>query len=66
MSGDVLQVSVHWSRILVSRLSERVKLVGSTVSCETAWMGGDTSRESRQNPHVQSYIIATDQVRLEA
>ena len=53
---------VHWSRILSERLRGEVKLVGSTISCEGAFKGGVLTGEKRQNPHVQSYIVATDQV----
>lgn len=56
------QVGLHWSKLLTLRLSSTVKLVGSTISCEPAWEGGNTANEKRQNAHVQSYIMATDQV----
>ena len=56
------QAGLHWSRVLTLRLGPQVKLVGSTISCEPAWEGADTSRTKRQNPHVQSYVMATDQV----
>ena len=38
--------------------------VGSTISCEGAPLGGDPSAVWRQNPHVQSYVLATDQTGL--
>jgi hypothetical protein len=56
------QAGLHWSRVLTARLGRRVKLVGSTISCEPAWEGGDVANARRQNPHVQSYVMATDQV----
>lgn len=56
------QVGLHWSKLLTLRLSSTVKLVGSTISCEPAWEGGNTANEKRQNAHVQSYVMATDQV----
>ncbi|CAL8467738.1 g7276 [Coccomyxa elongata] len=59
-------VGLHWSKLLTLRLSSAVKLVGSTISCEPAWEGGNTANEKRQNAHVQSYIMATDQVGLKA
>lgn len=59
-----MQAGLHWSKLLTLRLSETVKLVGSTISCEPAWEGGNTANEKRQNAHVQSYVMATDQVRL--
>lgn len=58
----LIQVSIHWSRIFVSRLTDGVKLVGSTISCETAYHKGDSSQKAKHYPHVQSYIAATDQV----
>ena len=39
-----------------------MKLVGSTISCEAAHEFGGFSGQGRHNPHVQSYIVATDQV----
>ena len=57
-----VQAGLHWSKLLTSRLGPRVKLVGSTISCEPAWEGGNTANPRRQNPHVQSYVMATDQV----
>jgi hypothetical protein len=53
-----------WSRIFTERITDSVKLVGSTISCEGAPLGGDPSAEWRQNPHVQSYVLATDQTGL--
>ena len=57
----LLQAFVHWSSILASRLTSKVKLVGSTISCEGTFQNGDLTAARRQNPHVQSYIMATDQ-----
>ncbi|EIE24703.1 hypothetical protein COCSUDRAFT_14419 [Coccomyxa subellipsoidea C-169] len=59
-------LGLHWSKLLTLRLSSTVKLVGSTISCEPAWEGGNTANEKRQNAHVQSYVMATDQVGLKA
>ena len=53
---------LHWTEVFTSRLSDSVKLVGSTISCEGAWKGGVLTGEFRQNPHVQSYVVAMDQV----
>ena len=36
--------------------------MGSTISCESAHMGGALGNEPRHNAHVQSYVMATDQV----
>lgn len=58
-----LQKFVHWSSILTSRLAGKVKLVGSTISCEGTFLHGNVTAVRRQNPHVQSYVMATDQVR---
>ena len=48
--------------MFTDKLSKDVKLVGSTISCEGSHAGGDPNKELRQNPHVQSYAVATDQV----
>lgn len=53
-----------WSRIFTDKLNGVVKLVGSTISCEGAPLKGDPAYGWRQNPHVQSYVLATDQVGL--
>ncbi|KAA6422349.1 MAG: hypothetical protein FRX49_07819, partial [Trebouxia sp. A1-2] len=52
---------VHWTSILTSRLIGKVKLVGSSISCEGTFLSGDLTAARRQNPHVQSYVMATDQ-----
>ena len=57
---------MHWSTILTSKLTSHVKLVGATISCEPSWQGGNTANSMRHNPHVQSYFLATDQVRTSA
>ncbi|KAL3154058.1 hypothetical protein ABBQ32_013603 [Trebouxia sp. C0010 RCD-2024] len=54
-----------WSRIFTDKLTDEVKLVGSTISCEGAPLQGDSANGWRQNPHVQSYVLATDQVGLQ-
>ncbi|DBB06321.1 TPA: hypothetical protein ACH3X1_011892 [Trebouxia sp. C0004] len=54
-----------WSRIFTDKLNDEVKLVGSTISCEGAPLGGDAESHWRQNPHVQSYVLATDQIGLQ-
>ena len=48
--------------MFTARLSKEVKLVGSTISCESAHMKGALGNEPRHNAHVQSYVMATDQV----
>lgn len=44
-----------WVDALTRRLSDRIKLVGPTISCEHAPADGAT-----EMPHVQSYVLATD------
>jgi hypothetical protein len=64
MLGDNMsrvQRAVHWSRILTDRLTDDVKLVGATISCEGTQE--TETHPARQNPHVQSYLVATDQAR---
>lgn len=57
-----IQAAAHWSLVYTAKITDEVKLVGSTISCEGTWLGGDVNAEKRQNPHVQSFIMATDQV----
>lgn len=59
-----LQGLVHWSDVLFSKLSDTVKLVGPTINCEGAPEKGDVNAHWRKNPHVQSYLVATDRVGL--
>jgi len=54
----------HWSRAFIDRIDGQKKLVGATISCEGSWKGGVLTGEHRQNPHVQSYVVAMDQVGL--
>ncbi|GFR43780.1 hypothetical protein Agub_g4894 [Astrephomene gubernaculifera] len=56
---------VHWTEPFTSRLVGDVKLVGSTISCEGSPLNGDFRGKWRHNPHVQSYVVATDQVGLQ-
>ncbi|KAK9810073.1 hypothetical protein WJX72_004380 [[Myrmecia] bisecta] len=55
----------HWTRIFTDRITDEVKLVGPTISCEGAPKPHDPQNTWRQNPHVQSYVAATDQKGLE-
>ncbi len=57
-----VQEGLHWSELFTARLSKEVKLVGSTISCETAQTGPKGSYITRHHAHVQSYVMATDQV----
>ena len=59
----IVQGKVAWHRLFTQRLSSDVLLVGPTISCE-----GTPNRlnmsELRQNPHVQSYVIALNRVAM--
>ena len=57
-----LQVTKHWTSVYTDRLGPEVKLVGSTINCQPVWFRNDPTNELRQNPHVQSYVMATDKV----
>lgn len=48
--------------MMTSKLIGDVKLVGPTISCGGTFKPG--TMELRQNPHVQSYAIATDAIGL--
>lgn len=56
---------LHWAEPFLSRLSSTVKLVGPTISCEGTPLDGDMKGVWRRNPHVQSYVVATDRVGLQ-
>jgi hypothetical protein len=43
------QLGIWWFQIFTSRLTDQIKLVGPTINCD-------------EKPHVQSYLLATDQV----
>jgi hypothetical protein len=58
-----VQNQLRWQQLLVGKLNEKVKLVGATISCEGSPFEGKVDGEWRTNPHVQSYVLATDQVR---
>jgi len=60
------QADVHWTTALTSRLSDSVKLVGSTISCGSTFRGETHRSPSLTCPHVQSYALATDQAGLQA
>ena len=42
------------------RLVGSVRAVGPAISCEGTPFRGDEEGEWRRNPHVQSYLLATD------
>lgn len=55
---------MRWHELITSRITDTVKLVGPTISCEGSPKDGNVNGEWRTNPHVQSYVLATDQVLL--
>ena len=56
-----MQGRMRWQDLLLSRLTEKVKLVGPTISCEGSPQGGSVNGHWRTNPHVQS-VFAMDKV----
>lgn len=56
--------NTRWQDLLINKLTDKVKLVGPTISCEGSPYQGNGAGEWRTNPHVQSYVLATDQVGL--
>ncbi|MEW5312893.1 MAG: hypothetical protein WDW38_004491 [Sanguina aurantia] len=56
---------VHWTQPFLRRLVGNVKVVGPTISCEGSPINGDMQGKWRRNPHVQSYVVATDRVGLQ-
>lgn len=57
-----VQGRVHWADVLLSKLNDQVKLVGPTINCEGSPLHGDAANTWRRNPHVQSYVVATDRI----
>ena len=53
---------VRWEDLFIAKLNKDVKLVGATINCGGAKKEG--SNEWRGNPHVQSYLMATDNIGL--
>ena len=60
-----LQKGVAWHNLLTQRLSKDVKLVGPVINCEGSYYQGNESGILRQNPHVQSYVMAMDRKTIE-
>lgn len=56
---------MHWADVLISKLDDHVKLVGPTINCEGSPKHGDVRGEWIRNPHVQSYVVATDQIGMQ-
>ncbi|KAL4542464.1 hypothetical protein Ndes2526B_g03942 [Nannochloris sp. 'desiccata'] len=44
--------TMHWTDPFVSKINENVKLVGCTINCQI-------------QPHVQSYVVATDKIGID-
>lgn len=57
---EYAQKVLHWSEIFTERLTARVKMVGSAISCEGSPKEGDVAGEWRENPYVLPYAWATD------
>ncbi|KAI7836092.1 hypothetical protein COHA_010020 [Chlorella ohadii] len=55
----------RWQDLFFDKLTDHVKLVGPTISCEGSPWQGNAAGEWRINPHVQSYVLATDKVGLD-
>lgn len=64
--ASATQNHTRWQDLLIGKLTDRVKLVGPTISCEGSPYKGNAKGEWRANPHVQSYVLATDQARWSA
>lgn len=58
----MFQGRIHWTAPFLRRIQGDVKLVGPTISCEGSPLDGDLQGKWRRNPHVQSYVVATDRV----
>lgn len=54
---------VRWEDLFISKLNSEVKLVGPTINCQGTRLEG--TNEWRENPHVQSYVMATDAVGMD-
>ena len=55
---------MHWTRVFTDAITDTVKLVGPSISCENFCFtppGGE--KTCRQHPHIQSVAVATDAVR---
>lgn len=60
-----MQGHVHWADVLFSKITDEVKLVGPTINCEGSPQGGNPANVWRKNPHVQSYVVATDRTGMQ-
>ena len=56
------QTETHWTTLYTSRINDTIKLVGSTINCQPVYWRSNPANKVRHNPHVQSYVVATDQV----
>lgn len=59
-----LQDDQHWSHYFTQKLTDRVKLVGPTISCQTPQGSDGNPSEPAAPPHVQFTAVATDQASL--
>lgn len=57
-----LQDDQHWTHFFTQKLTENVKLVGPTISCESR--RGPEGEDEVVAPHVQFTAVATDQVHV--
>lgn len=51
---------MHWTEAFTRKLVNKVKMVGSIISCEGAPKEGNASGEWRGNPYIKSHAWATD------
>jgi hypothetical protein len=51
---------MHWTEAFTRKLVRKVKMVGSTISCEGAPKDGNAAGEWRGNPYVKSHAWASD------
>eukprot|EP00892_Ulva_mutabilis_P000758 jgi/Ulvmu1/10683/UM067_0008.1 len=58
-----LKGKVHFTELMTSKLVGDVKLVGPTINCESS--AEFSTGELRQNPHVQSFAVATDRIGMD-
>lgn len=55
--------SLHWTQAFTQRIDHATKLVGTTINCQCA---KKPQAPDACNPHVQSMVLATDQIGLRA
>ena len=59
-----MQGTMHWSRLFTRLLTDQVKLVGPTITCQNFLWGMDTKLTANLTtvPHVKFFAMATDEV----